>query len=99
MVFGGVANSFYGHPRQTFDIDIKISLDLEKELKPFIQNIQQTGTVLPEKPVDFVKETMVCPVHVNNTRIDFVIAGLPFEKEAIHRSVDQEIFGIRMKVC
>ena len=24
MVFGGIANSVYGNPRQTFDIDIKL---------------------------------------------------------------------------
>jgi hypothetical protein len=27
MIIGGIANSIYGNPRQTFDIDIKINLE------------------------------------------------------------------------
>jgi len=99
MVFGGVANSFYGRPRQTFDIDIKISLNLDEELSRFLHDIKKIGTIIPENPFQFIKETMVCPVEVHDTKIDFVIAGLPFEKEAVQRSIRQEIFGISMKVC
>ena len=29
MIIGGIANSIYGNPRQTFDIDIKVQVDIE----------------------------------------------------------------------
>ena len=29
MIIGGIANRIYGNPRQTFDIDIKVQVDIE----------------------------------------------------------------------
>lgn len=40
MVFGGVANSLFGDPRQTFDIDIKVVLESE-----FTTTLFRTGGV------------------------------------------------------
>jgi hypothetical protein len=36
MVIGGIANSIYGRPRQTFDIDIKIAIEETQLADPSI---------------------------------------------------------------
>lgn len=38
MVFGGVANSIYGNPRQTYDIDLKVQIDKKSELGEYSDN-------------------------------------------------------------
>lgn len=43
MVFGGIANSIFGYSRQTYDIDIKIILDIEKEWQTFGAELVQIG--------------------------------------------------------
>jgi len=97
MLIGGIANSIYGHPRQTFDIDIKIEVN-EIKLAGFIENMSTIGTVVPEDPIVFVKETAVLPVDVGQVRIDLILATLPFEKEAIKRCVKKEIYGRLVRV-
>ncbi|SPD74981.1 conserved hypothetical protein [uncultured Desulfobacterium sp.] len=97
MVFGGIANSIYGNPRQTFDIDIK--LVLEKDINPFLEEITKIGRIVPEDPKEFLSETNVLPVDIHSVRVDLVVAELPFEKEAIRRSQLINFFGVEVKVC
>jgi hypothetical protein len=97
MVFGGVANSIYGNPRQTFDIDIK--LILEKDINPFLEELTGIGKIVPEDPIKFISDTNVIPVDIHTTRVDLVVAELPFEKEAIRRSQPMDFFGVEIKVC
>lgn len=97
MVFGGIANSIYGNPRQTFDIDIK--LILEKDINPFLEEITKIGKIVPEDPQEFLAETNVLPVDIHTIRVDLVAADLPFEREAINRSVPIDFFGVKIKVC
>jgi hypothetical protein len=99
MIFGGIANTIYGSPRQTFDIDIKILLESEKEVNAFTDRLGSFAKIIPEKPLHFLKETCVLPVIVNDIRVDFVIANLPYEKEAVKRSQLIETFGISVYVC
>ncbi|MCK4558444.1 MAG: nucleotidyltransferase [Calditrichia bacterium] len=93
MVIGGIANSIYGRPRQTFDIDIKIAIE-ETQLADFIDVVSTIGTAVPDDPMAFIKETAVLPVDINHVRIDLILAKLPFEKEAIRHSVKKEIYGV-----
>lgn len=97
MIIGGLANGLYGQPRQTFDIDVKIILS-EDKLSEFIIKISDAGKVLSEDPLQFVKETGVIPVEVDGVRIDFILANLDFEKEAIIRSERRDISGINTPV-
>lgn len=99
MVFGGVANSLYGNPRQTFDIDIKISLEPSYTIEHFINDLRKISSIAPHDPLNFIKDTQVLPVDLNGVRIDIVFAGLSFEKRAIQRSRDVEFYGVRFKVC
>jgi len=97
-IIGGIANSFYGNPRQTFDIDIKCEID-EKNVSGFIQQLSTIGRLAADDPIAFFKETSVIPVDINNVRVDLVNCLLPFEKEAIRRSKREEIFGLKASVC
>ena len=97
MVIGGIANSIYGNPRQTFDIDIKIAVD-DNRLKDFIMNISSIGKPVPEDPLKFVKETAVIPVDIADVRVDFIRATLPYEWEAIKRGSKKNLFGVSARV-
>lgn len=99
MIFGGIANTLYGNPRQTFDIDIKISVPSEKEKTDFIEQLRNVAVLLPSRPMQFIAETGVLPVTLHDVRIDLVFAQLPFEKQAIERSRSELFFSIPIKVC
>jgi hypothetical protein len=94
MIIGGIANSIYGNPRQTFDIDIKIDLD-EIEFDAFSAKLAAVGKLVPDDPLEFIKKHNVLPIDIHSVRIDLVIAGLDYEKEAINRSVQKDLFGIK----
>lgn len=99
MVFGGIANSIYGNPRQTFDIDIKFALKSGQDTHSFLEALERVGRVIPENPKEFVEETNVIPVNIQGVRVDLVVAELPFEIEAIRRSRSMDFYGAKIKVC
>jgi len=99
MVFGGVANSIYGNPRQTFDIDIKISLEPGYPIENFIEDLRKISTIIPHDPISFINETQVLPIDLLEVRINIVFAGLPFEIEAIQRSRVVEFGGVCFNAC
>jgi predicted nucleotidyltransferase len=99
MIFGGIANSIYGNPRQTFDIDIKITLEPGHKIETFIQQISKIGKIIPKNPNQFISETLVLPIEINKVRIDLVFADLPFEVEAIKRSQTLKYSGLAIRVC
>lgn len=99
MVIGGIAKSLYGIPRVTYDIDIKVSFESSRDIKGFIEELSEIACILPKEPDRFIQETNVLPVEVENVKVDFVFAELPYEIEAIQRSLLKDIFGVRMKVC
>jgi predicted nucleotidyltransferase len=98
MVFGGIANSIYGNPRQTFDIDIKVNIQGEESLSNFIENSSKVSTILVKNPHEFIQETGVLPIKMKDVRIDIVFANLPYELEAIEKSIKKEIFGIKASI-
>jgi predicted nucleotidyltransferase len=99
MVFGGIANSIYGNPRLTFDVDIKFLLEQPDEMERFLAGIASIATILPRDPKRFIRETNVLPVDINGVRTDLVKAELPFEKEAIARSRAIDFYGATIRVC
>jgi hypothetical protein len=99
MVFGGIANSIYGNPRQTFDVDIKFSLESKDNLEQFVEELKSIATLLPDKPIQFIKETNVIPIEIDDVRVDLVAADLPFEIEAIQRSRYVDFSNTNIKVC
>jgi len=100
MVFGGLANGIYGYERQTFDIDIKLNISLEKsDLILFISKISSFAKIMPQNPIDFISKTMVLPVEVDGVRVDLVFCGLDFEQEAIKHANNGMIGNVAIKVA
>ena len=97
MVIGGIANSIYGNPRQTFDIDIKIDLD-KRIYKKFISQLTTIGNLVPEEPITFMNQHYVLPMDIDSVRIDLIIGHLAFEKAAIKRSIRKKLFGVDANV-
>jgi len=95
MILGGVATSFHGIPRQTFDIDIKFQLRDEMTVESFVVILENFCTIAPKDPVVFLREMGVLPVELEGVRID----QLPFEISAIKRSVLQDVYGVNVPVC
>ncbi len=98
MVFGGIANAIYGNPRLTYDIDVKIKID-EDRIDKFVNQIKIIGKALPENIAQFIKDTNVLPLTINDVRIDIVLATLPFEIRAIERSKKVAYQKVAFKVC
>ena len=99
MVFGGIANSIYGNPRQTFDVDIKFTLESKYEMEQFVEELKSIAILLPDEPIQFIKETNVIPIEIDDVRVDLVVADLPFEIEAIKRSRYVDFSNTKIKVC
>lgn len=99
MIFGGIAVSYYGMPRQTFDIDIKIAVESQEKKEKFINDISKRAFLLVKNPSEFIHDTNVLPVEFDKVRIDFVFAELPFEYEAISRSKIKNIMGSDVRIC
>ena len=66
MIIGGIANSIYGNPRQTFDIDIKVQVDIETIIATnqhtikwnyLLENIKMLSEILEDRAIyDRIKE-------------------------------------------
>jgi Nucleotidyl transferase of unknown function (DUF2204) len=99
MVFGGLANLKWGRPRLTEDVDIKVLVESE-QWKSFIEALREEYTPLPPDPLAFVQSTHVVPVDSREgVRIDFVMATLPYEKQAIDRAVRFAVEGVLVAWC
>ncbi len=99
MVIGGIANSIYGNPRQTFDIDIKIYLGPDNTPESFIQKLIPIAKIIPHNPIQFISDTQVLPIELHGVRIDLILAGLPFEIEAINRSYYVNYLNVPIRIC
>jgi hypothetical protein len=94
MVIGGVANSIYGEPRQTFDVDIKINITESIKMEDLLSKIKENSEIMVSSPKEFIKETNVLPVLIDNTKVDLIFANLDFEKTAINNSIKMKFEGI-----
>lgn len=99
MVIGGLANLVWGEPRTTTDIDITVDVH-EFGLTQFSKLVAEIGEPLPENPIAFAERTRVMPVRTHQgVIVDFVLATLPFERDAIERATIHEIESVEIKVC
>ena len=89
MLIGGQAVLLYGQPRLTEDIDIALGVSPD-ELPRVLGVCKELGLeFLPSDIEAFVRETYVLPVQDKGSRIriDFIFSDLPYERQAINRSV------------
>jgi hypothetical protein len=99
MVIGGFANLFWGRPRLTEALDLKIVVD-EDRWPDLIENLRAEFAILPSDPLSFMRETRVLPIVTRSgIRADLVCAGLPYEAEAVRRARSVTIGGAPVPVC
>ncbi len=92
MVIGGQAVLLHGEPRLTKDVDITLAAGLD-DLGTVLRAAKGAGLEPLVDPDDFTRRTMVLPCRDPETsvRVDFVLSHLPYEREAIARSVTVEL--------
>lgn len=98
-VIGGLANSFYGNPRATQDIDILISCENNRQ-SLLIRQLERQYTILPKNPLEFIQQTKVLPIKdkQTNVTIDLVFSLIPFEDAAIKKAKKIKIFDIDTRI-
>ncbi len=62
MVFGGIANSIYGNPRQTFDVDIKFTLESNDKMEQFVEDLKSRAIPLQINRYSLLKKQMLFPL-------------------------------------
>lgn len=99
MVIGGVANLFWGVPRTTLDVDIAVWVE-EADIPRLIQRLPDVLRLLPDDPVEFIRETRVLPMETKEGfRVDLIFGTLPFEESAIRRARLMSVAGERVRIC
>jgi hypothetical protein len=99
MVIGGFANLRWGKPRLTQDIDFKVELD-ESRWGDALAMLSRRFRILVDEPIGFLRETRVLPVATRNgVRADLVVAGLPYESEAIRRAIAVRVAARDVRLC
>jgi len=100
MVIGGLAVAARGRPRMTADADITIAMPEGAE-EDLVRRCLAAGfRPLPEEPLDFVRARRVLPLQADDgTRVDAIVAGSPYEIEAIGRSTDVAVQGVTLRMA
>lgn len=99
MVIGGIANTFWGIPRTTLDVDLTMWVS-EAKLPKFVREISRVFSLRREDPVRFIEKTRVLPIETKEgVGIDLIFGQLPYEEEAIQRAARQTIQGTEVRVC
>ncbi len=99
MIIGGLANAVWGNPRSTIDIDVTIWIKDEK-IEETILLFETEFDSLVDSPQNFVLKTRVLPVKTkDDIKIDIIFGALPFEYDAITRTVEISISGTHVKFC
>ena len=78
---------------------IEFVLPPETRIEAVLASLGQEAKVLPEDPRTFLDETNVLPVEIQGVRVGLVLAGLPFEVEAVQRSRTMDVYGRDVRVC
>lgn len=98
MLVGGLANAVWGESRATVDVDFTVWVD-ETRLAEVVQRMSETFRPLPEDPVGFVQQTRVLPLESKQgVRVDVIFGLLPFEREALARSIAVDMGGFPVRV-
>lgn len=85
IIIGGIAAGTLGEPRVTGDVDIDILLD-RYDISDFLNKAKEKGFKLDrEKCIRKAKETGVFQINYGDFHIDFIIASIDLEREAIKR--------------
>jgi len=94
IVIGGIAVGVIGEPRATGDIDIDIVLE-KNDIEKFLGKAKGYEFGFSAKEcINRAKETGTFQIKIGEYHIDFIIASIELEKEAIRRRQLVKILGI-----
>ncbi|MBN1318117.1 MAG: nucleotidyltransferase [Anaerolineales bacterium] len=100
MIIGGVAASLLGTPRMTADIDVVVLL--AKEELPALLDAAGVEGFFPRIPdaLDFaIRHNVLLLVHqASRVNLDISLGMLPFEREAIERSIQCMVGNLELKL-
>jgi hypothetical protein len=99
MIIGGVAASLLGRPRLTADVDVIMLLSVE-ELPELIAAAEQEGFVPRIRDAeDFARHHHVLLRHrESGINVDISLGMLPFEKEAVERSIVYQVGELMLRL-
>lgn len=99
FVFGAQALAVRGIPRQTLDVDVTVALPLDALAERLASLATHRLSSRPADPVAFAERYGVLPLlHASGITIDVILAGTPFETEAMSRATPADILGVRVPV-
>ncbi len=85
IVIGGIAAGVIGEPRATGDIDIDIILN-KNDIAEFLKRVKNAGfEFLKNECINGAKKLGAFQINFRGYNIDFIIASIDLEKEAIKR--------------
>lgn len=98
MVIGGIANLVWGEVRTTTDVDFTVDIE-GIGIEAFLEVARRCGRPLADDPHELAETGRLVPVRTpDRVRIDFVLATLPFELEAIRRARSVSVGNVEVKV-
>lgn len=100
VIVGGVAASLLGRPRLTRDIDA-LAMLAETDWETALAAAGRIGIVPRiEQPVDFARRSRVLLLQHMESKIDIdvILAGLPFERDAIAHGRSHDVGGVKVRL-
>lgn len=95
IIIGGIAAGILGEPRVTGDIDVDILLN-RNNITEFLDKARRTGFKLDkQKCIKKARQTGVFQINYGVFHIDFIIASIDLEKEAIKRKRVIRLYGLK----
>lgn len=100
MLIGGLAVLVWGEPRATIDIDVTVDVSTGN-LPSFARSVSEIGTPVPDDdPIGFADRNRVLPIRTpDGIGVDFILATLSFELDAIGRAPIIDFEGTAIRVC
>ena len=99
MVIGGFANTVWGEPRATIDIDVTVWI-AEPEISATIEHLVSVYPARVADPLAFAMQTRVLPlVSPEGVNVDVIFGMLLFEELAIQRAVIRPVAGLPVRFC
>jgi hypothetical protein len=99
LVIDGIANAVWGKPRATRDADFKI-LPGDRSIDEIVDLIGTQFKYRTSDPHAFAHRTYVLPVYTSNQiEADIALGLLPYEEQAVARSVLTQHQGVSFLVC
>lgn len=95
-VIGGIANQWWGRPRFTYDVDIKVTVPNTEYST--VQNA--IHTTFPERaPLEIPENPLIVNVKVGEITVDFLLAIPGYDENIVTRAVYCKLDDLEVWIC